>query len=259
MSIHGHPLRRKELRAIVEYLSILVSPLSYSYPLRCIKTQPWGATHGFRSGWRVPLGTQGRSWYACWRAIPAWHCRPRWRPRTRPRVLCPGCRASGTARSSRFDIERLASLDAVFLALPEDASAGVVPPLLEKEVRVFDLSGAFRLRDDPSGAPGVSRGDVAADGDGVRDDRTDRGAAAGARLVACAGCYPTAAVLALAPLVNAGLVTGDIVIDAKSGVSGAGKRRRSGLISRGGRKPVRLRRVCAIATPPKSSRSSGSR
>jgi N-acetyl-gamma-glutamyl-phosphate reductase len=46
---------------------------------------------------------------------------------------------------------------------------------------------------------------------------------ADAPLVACAGCYPTAAVLALAPLVARGLVAGDIVIDAKSGVSGAGK------------------------------------
>ena len=44
-----------------------------------------------------------------------------------------------------------------------------------------------------------------------------------APLVSCPGCYPTAAVLALAPLVDAGIVSGDIVIDAKSGVSGAGK------------------------------------
>jgi N-acetyl-gamma-glutamyl-phosphate reductase len=44
-----------------------------------------------------------------------------------------------------------------------------------------------------------------------------------ARLVSCPGCYPTAAALALAPLVKAGLIAGDIVIDAKSGVSGAGK------------------------------------
>jgi N-acetyl-gamma-glutamyl-phosphate reductase len=43
------------------------------------------------------------------------------------------------------------------------------------------------------------------------------------RLVACAGCYPTAAILALQPLVTAGLVEGPIIIDAKSGVSGAGK------------------------------------
>jgi len=50
-----------------------------------------------------------------------------------------------------------------------------------------------------------------------------REALPGARLVACAGCYPTAAVLALAPLVTSGLVAGDIIIDAKSGVSGAGK------------------------------------
>jgi N-acetyl-gamma-glutamyl-phosphate reductase len=46
---------------------------------------------------------------------------------------------------------------------------------------------------------------------------------AGARLVSCPGCYPTAALLALQPLVDAGVLDGDVVIDAKSGVSGAGK------------------------------------
>ncbi len=139
-----------------------------------------------------------------------------------PRYL-PGLSGIWDGPIEPLDVDRLSSLDVVFLALPEDASADVVPPLLEKEVRVFDLSGAFRLRD----ADRRSRWYHAVKSlpMGTAYGMTERTAALlpGARLVACAGCYPTAAVLALAPLVNAGLVTGDIVIDAKSGISGAGK------------------------------------
>ncbi len=122
-----------------------------------------------------------------------------------------------------FDLDRLADNAVVFLALPEDASADIAPQLLDRGCRVFDLSGAFRLRD------GVVRDRwyhaVKALPDGTAYGMTERTATAlaNARLVACAGCYPTAAVLALAPLVHAGLSAGDIVIDAKSGVSGAGK------------------------------------
>ena len=123
-----------------------------------------------------------------------------------------------------FDLDRLAGHPVVFLALPEDASADVAPPLVERGCRVFDLSGAFRLRD--AGVRGRWYHRVSAIPDGTAYGMTERTREAlpGARLVACAGCYPTAAVLALAPLLAAGLVDGDIVIDAKSGVSGAGKK-----------------------------------
>jgi N-acetyl-gamma-glutamyl-phosphate reductase len=122
-----------------------------------------------------------------------------------------------------FDLDRLAECEVAFLALPEDASADLVPDLLERKRRVFDLSGAFRLRDDETRRRWYHA--VAAIPDGTAYGMAERTAAAvrGARLVACAGCYPTSAVLALAPLVTAGLAAGDIVIDAKSGVSGAGK------------------------------------
>jgi N-acetyl-gamma-glutamyl-phosphate reductase len=122
-----------------------------------------------------------------------------------------------------FDLERLAANDVVFLALPEDASADVAPPLLARGVKVFDLSGAFRLRDEKvrsrwyHSVKGLPEGTTYGMG-----ERTST-ALKGATFVACAGCYPTAAVLALAPLVQAGLVSSDIIIDAKSGVSGAGK------------------------------------
>jgi N-acetyl-gamma-glutamyl-phosphate reductase len=122
-----------------------------------------------------------------------------------------------------FDLERLAGNDVVFLALPEDASADVAPPLLARGVRVFDLSGAFRLRDTDVRARWYHA--VTALPEGTTYGMAERTATAlkGAKFVACAGCYPTAAVLALAPLVQAGLVSSDIIIDAKSGVSGAGK------------------------------------
>jgi N-acetyl-gamma-glutamyl-phosphate reductase len=122
-----------------------------------------------------------------------------------------------------FDLDRLGECDVVFLALPEDASADIAPALVERGRRVFDLSGAFRLRDEASRRRWYHA--VASLPDGTAYGMTERtgGALETAKLVACAGCYPTSAVLALSPLVAANLVAGDIVIDAKSGVSGAGK------------------------------------
>ncbi len=98
-------------------------------------------------------------------------------------------------------------------------------PSSSKGVRVIDLSGAFRLRDaDERGRWYPETHDVPG---GVAYGLTERERAAvsQARLVANPGCYPTASLLALAPLADAGvLVPGrDIIIDAKSGVSGAGR------------------------------------
>jgi N-acetyl-gamma-glutamyl-phosphate reductase len=123
-----------------------------------------------------------------------------------------------------FDLDALAEAgDLVFLGLPEASAAGVGATLVERGLRVIDLSGAFRLRDDdvrrrwypetaslPAGTvyalPERSRLDLPA-----------------ARLVSCPGCYPTAALLSLQPLADAGFIEGDVIIDAKSGVSGTGK------------------------------------
>jgi N-acetyl-gamma-glutamyl-phosphate reductase len=122
-----------------------------------------------------------------------------------------------------LDLDGLAGTDAAFLALPEEASAEIAPHLLKRGARVFDLSGAFRLRDGAArarwypGTAAVPAGVVY----GLAERRRDE--LGQARLVSCPGCYPTAAVLALAPLAAAGLIAGDVVIDAKSGVSGAGK------------------------------------
>jgi N-acetyl-gamma-glutamyl-phosphate reductase len=122
------------------------------------------------------------------------------------------------------DVDRLvAETDAVFLALPDIAAAELAPVLAARGPRVFDLSGAFRLRD-----AGLRRRwypdtpDVTPDLAYGLPERY-AGALIHARLVACAGCYPTAAVLALQPLVAADLLEPGIIIDAKSGISGAGK------------------------------------
>ncbi|MGI8684249.1 MAG: N-acetyl-gamma-glutamyl-phosphate reductase [Acidimicrobiales bacterium] len=118
-------------------------------------------------------------------------------------------------------------LDLVFLALPHGVSQAVVPDLRKRVGKVVDLAADFRLRDPalypvwyggPHTAPELL-GDFAF---GIpelfRDDLR------GADLVAAAGCYVTAAALALAPLVRAGAIeTTGVVVDAASGVSGAGK------------------------------------
>jgi len=115
--------------------------------------------------------------------------------------------------------------DAVFLALPEAASAELAPVLLGAGLRVIDLSGAFRLRDEASRARwypatkslpgGVAYGLTEFEVEAIRT----------ARLLSNPGCYPTASLLGLLPLQRAGLLLpgADIVIDAKSGISGAGK------------------------------------
>jgi N-acetyl-gamma-glutamyl-phosphate reductase len=123
-----------------------------------------------------------------------------------------------------LDVDRLvADADVVFLALPEAASAELAPVLIEKGVRVIDLSGAFRIRLDadrqrwypatPSLPAGTAYGFTERNRDAIRK----------ARLVSNPGCYPTAALMALEPLAAAGLLEGSIVVDAKSGISGAGK------------------------------------
>ena len=123
-----------------------------------------------------------------------------------------------------LSVDRLAAeTEAVFMTLPDPVAATVGPALVARGVRVFDLSGTFRLRDPAvrrrwyPASPGLAPPAVY----GLTEHY--RAALVDARLVACPGCYPTAAVLALRPLTDAGLLEGDVIIDAKSGISGAGK------------------------------------
>jgi N-acetyl-gamma-glutamyl-phosphate reductase len=125
-----------------------------------------------------------------------------------------------------LDIAAVAgAADVVFLALPEAASAEIGAALLDAGRRVIDLSGAFRLRDAAQRARWYPA--TAAMPEGVVYGLTEFTGAdvPGARLVSCPGCYPTASLLALQPLAEAGLLKAesDVIVDAKSGVSGAGK------------------------------------
>jgi N-acetyl-gamma-glutamyl-phosphate reductase len=113
----------------------------------------------------------------------------------------------------------------VFLALPDKAAAELAPMLVDAGVKVIDLSGAFRLRDQAQRARWYPETHAMPEGLAYGLTELERPAVAAAQMVANPGCYPTATLLPLRPLVAAGLITpgSDIVVDAKSGVSGAGK------------------------------------
>jgi N-acetyl-gamma-glutamyl-phosphate reductase len=120
--------------------------------------------------------------------------------------------------------------DAVFLALPHGAAAEIVPDLAANGAAIIDLGPDFRLRD-PADYPrwyGFThpRPDLLAGAVyGLPELHHDALCAlrdTGPAIVGAPGCYPTATLLALAPLARAGLIA-DLVVDAKSGVSGAGR------------------------------------
>jgi len=125
-----------------------------------------------------------------------------------------------------LDRDRLArSVDLAFLAVPENAAADLAPPLLSAGVRVIDLSGAFRIRDDAERSRWYPATKSLPSGAAYGLTEHYKSDVRGAALVANPGCYPTAALLALLPLAKAGLMDADagVVIDAKSGISGAGR------------------------------------
>ena len=130
--------------------------------------------------------------------------------------------------------------DAYFLALPHGIAATLVPEWHDRGAAVIDLGPDFRLRDPADyprwygfehprpdllagaiyGLPELHRAELAEAG---------RRSADRAVIVGSPGCYPTATILALAPLARAGLI-GDLVVDAKSGVSGAGRESKGDLM-----------------------------
>ena len=118
------------------------------------------------------------------------------------------------------------SLDLVFSALPHKASAEAVIPALEQGMKVVDISADFRLKladeyekwyEVPHQDPTYLEEAVYGLTELHRDDIKS------ARLVANPGCYPTSAILALAPAVSAGIIGRDIIVDSMSGVSGGGR------------------------------------
>jgi len=123
-----------------------------------------------------------------------------------------------------LDVESLDGIDAAVVAYPHAAAAPTVAALRERGIRVVDLSADFRLSSLASyerwygehPRPELMHEAVY----GLTELHRER--IAGAALVANPGCYPTASLLALAPLARAGLIA-DVVIDAKQGISGAGR------------------------------------
>src|SRR5919108_458002 len=125
-------------------------------------------------------------------------------------------------------LEALPPLDLVFSALPHVAAARAVVPLARAGTRVIDLSADFRLRDPAVYAQWYGHVHPAPDllPDAIYGlTETDRARIAAATLVANPGCYPTAVGLGLAPALAAGLIDPDagVIVDAKSGISGAGR------------------------------------
>ncbi len=120
----------------------------------------------------------------------------------------------------------LGEVDLAFSAMPHKESAKEVIPLLNRGIKVVDISADFRLKDAAEylswygfthPAPQLLKQAVY----GLTELYQSQ--IASAQLVANPGCYPTGAILALAPAVKAGLIEPDIIIDSKSGVSGAGR------------------------------------
>ncbi|MFC2042359.1 N-acetyl-gamma-glutamyl-phosphate reductase [Chloroflexota bacterium] len=121
---------------------------------------------------------------------------------------------------------KLGEVDLAFSAMPHKESAKEIMPLINAGIKVVDISADFRLKDAAAypqwygfthsspqlleqavyGLPELHRSQIAS-----------------AQLVANPGCYPTGAILALAPAVKAGIIEPDIIVDSKSGVSGAGR------------------------------------
>ena len=128
-----------------------------------------------------------------------------------------------------YDPARVAGVDLVFLALPHGASQRLVPEMVAAApgTRIVDLAADFRLTDPSAYERWYGEAHQAPD---LLDrfayglPELHRKEIVGAEAVAAPGCYPTAAALALAPLVAAGVVEREgIVVDAVSGVSGAGR------------------------------------
>lgn len=141
-----------------------------------------------------------------------------------PHLATTGLRIDGDVEAA------VADADAVFLALPHGAAASIVPPLAAAGKAIIDLGPDFRLRNPADYArwygiehPAPELLETAVYGLPELHRRSlGRLRNAAVAIVGAPGCYPTATLLALAPLAWSGLIE-DLVVDAKSGVSGAGR------------------------------------
>ncbi len=127
----------------------------------------------------------------------------------------------------RFEEELLDGIDLVFAALPHGQSQKLAPAILERAIPFVDLGADFRLSDPGAYERWYGHAHEAPELVGTFAygiPELNREAIRASKAVAAAGCYATAAILALKPLIGAGLVEpGSLIVDAASGVSGAGR------------------------------------
>jgi len=148
--------------------------------------------------------------------------------------LFPNLRGVLDIRFTEPDIEALAGCDAVFFATPNGTAMTMAPQLIEAGVRIIDLAADFRLKrvaewEDWYGIPHACPEYLERAVYGLTE--VNRDAIREARLVANPGCYPTAVQLGFIPLIEQGVIDIDhLVADAKSGVSGAGRKATTGTL-----------------------------
>lgn len=148
--------------------------------------------------------------------------------------LFPNLRGHLDICFSQPDIERLCDCDVVFFATPNGTAMTMVPRLIEAGVRVIDLAADFRLRKPAEweawyGVPHACPEYLEQAVYGLTE--VNRDAVREARLVANPGCYPTAVQLGFLPLIEQQIVdSSQLIADAKSGVSGAGRKAATGAL-----------------------------
>ena len=141
--------------------------------------------------------------------------------------IFPAMRGFESLICQGFDAEKLADqVDLMFLALPHKISMDFAPQLVDKGIRVVDLSADFRFTDpgayEAAYQPHTAKALLAESVYGLCELYAD--AIKTARIIGNPGCYPTSILLALLPLIKAGLIeTEGLISDSKSGVSGAGR------------------------------------
>ncbi len=149
--------------------------------------------------------------------------------------LYPHLRHRITTKIEKVDLETIASrCDVVFLGLPNGLACDIAPQLLANGCKVLDLSADYRFKDLDTYTQWykTDRKDIETSAHAVYGlPELYREKIKNSRLIGCPGCYPTASLLALAPLLKQGLIDpNSIIIDAKSGTSGGGRQGKINLL-----------------------------
>lgn len=143
-------------------------------------------------------------------------------------ALYPSLRGAIDVVFTEPDVDELSACDVVFFATPNGTAMLMAEQLLERDVKVVDLSADFRLKDPElwSHWYGMQHSCPDLIAEAVYGlPEVNREAIKKARLVACPGCYPTAVQLGFLPLIEGGLIDFEhLIADVKSGVSGAGRK-----------------------------------